>query len=151
MLCEMQSFSSRTWTRVAVSISYDDNHYTTGTSFWLIPLERLWTPLYPLSNRFDSITAVKLQRCLWNKITHEGWYFIIFMCVCMCVYVSVCINYKKYTPTNFLHEKFIISDLKILGFYFINWNIIQSKRLLLAIIYYQTLQHWHSVTKNMNI
>ena len=27
----MQSVSSRFWTRVAVSISYDDNHYTTGT------------------------------------------------------------------------------------------------------------------------
>ena len=32
VLCEMQSVSSRFWTRVAVSISYDDNHYTTGTS-----------------------------------------------------------------------------------------------------------------------
>ena len=31
MLCEMQLASSRIWTRVAVSISYDDNHYTTGT------------------------------------------------------------------------------------------------------------------------
>ena len=28
----MQSVSSRIWTRVAVSISYDNNHYTTGTS-----------------------------------------------------------------------------------------------------------------------
>ena len=28
----MQSTSSRIWTRVAVSISYDDNHSTTGTS-----------------------------------------------------------------------------------------------------------------------
>ena len=28
----MQSASSRIWTRVAVSISSDDNHYTTGTS-----------------------------------------------------------------------------------------------------------------------
>ena len=28
VLCEMQSVSSRIWTRVAVSISYDDNHYT---------------------------------------------------------------------------------------------------------------------------
>ena len=28
----MQSVSSRIWTRVAVSISYDDNHYTTGAS-----------------------------------------------------------------------------------------------------------------------
>ena len=27
----MQSVSSSIWTRVAVSISYDDNHYTTGT------------------------------------------------------------------------------------------------------------------------
>ena len=32
VLSEMQSFSSRIWTRVAVSISTDDNHYTTGTS-----------------------------------------------------------------------------------------------------------------------
>ena len=30
VLGEMQSVSSRFWTRVAVSISYDDNHYTTG-------------------------------------------------------------------------------------------------------------------------
>ena len=28
----MQSFSSRIWTRVAVSNSLDDNHYTTGIS-----------------------------------------------------------------------------------------------------------------------
>ena len=28
----MQSVSSRIWTRVTVSISYDDNRYTTGTS-----------------------------------------------------------------------------------------------------------------------
>ena len=28
----MQSVSFRIWTRVAVSISYDDNDYTTGTS-----------------------------------------------------------------------------------------------------------------------
>ena len=41
VLCEMQSVSSRIWTRVAVFISYDDNHYTTGTSDVL-----LWTPAY---------------------------------------------------------------------------------------------------------
>ena len=29
----MQLASSRVWTRVAVTISYDDNHYTTGT-YW---------------------------------------------------------------------------------------------------------------------
>ena len=27
----MQSFQSKIWTRVVVSISYYDNHYTTGT------------------------------------------------------------------------------------------------------------------------
>ena len=32
MLCEMQSVLSWIWTCVAMSISYDDNHYTTGTS-----------------------------------------------------------------------------------------------------------------------
>ena len=32
VLCEMQSVTSRIWTRVVVSISYDDNYYTTGTS-----------------------------------------------------------------------------------------------------------------------
>ena len=32
VLSEMQSVSARIWTRVAVSISYDDNHYTTGTA-----------------------------------------------------------------------------------------------------------------------
>ena len=31
----MLSVSSRIWTRVAVSISYDDNYYTMGTS-WLV-------------------------------------------------------------------------------------------------------------------
>ena len=33
MLCEIQLVSSRIWTRVAVSNSYEDNHFTTGTSF----------------------------------------------------------------------------------------------------------------------
>ena len=32
VVCEMQSASSRIWTRVAASISNDDNHYTSGTS-----------------------------------------------------------------------------------------------------------------------
>ena len=32
VLCEMQSVSSRIWTRIAVLISYGDNDYTTGNS-----------------------------------------------------------------------------------------------------------------------
>ncbi len=46
MLCEMQSVSSRICTRVAVSISYDDNHYTTGTScFVVIAFIDLYLPM----------------------------------------------------------------------------------------------------------
>ena len=36
VICEMESASSRIWTRATVSISYDDNHYTTGTTSVLI-------------------------------------------------------------------------------------------------------------------
>ena len=55
----MQSVSSRIWTRVAVSISYDDNHYTTGTSNYafihsakiLFPhLKALYRPLWEVLN-----------------------------------------------------------------------------------------------------
>ena len=44
VLCEMQSVRSRIWTRVAVSISCDNNNYTTGTSFFSQPLRsgRIW-------------------------------------------------------------------------------------------------------------
>ena len=34
----MQSVSSRIWTHVAVSISYDDNHYTTNAYLSYIEL-----------------------------------------------------------------------------------------------------------------
>ena len=45
----MQSVSSRIWTRVAVSISYDHNHYTTGTSKDIIILA------YPRNNDLTKI------------------------------------------------------------------------------------------------
>ena len=35
----MQSVSSRIWTGVAVSISCDDNHYTTGTFVMCVSLK----------------------------------------------------------------------------------------------------------------
>ena len=45
----MQSFSLRIWTRVAESISYDDNYYITGTSkqsikshFWSLLYDATW-------------------------------------------------------------------------------------------------------------
>ena len=41
VLCEMQPVSSKIWTRVTVSISYNDNHYTTGTWNVLIIFEKI--------------------------------------------------------------------------------------------------------------
>ena len=43
----MQSVSSRIWTRVAVSISSDDNNYTTGTSIILIESSALFSDWLP--------------------------------------------------------------------------------------------------------
>ena len=46
VLCEMQSVSSRIWTRIAVFISYGDNDYTTGTStldLLKVFLGKLWS------------------------------------------------------------------------------------------------------------
>ena len=49
----MQSVLSRNWTRIAVSISCDDNHYTTGTSIrvdvggvWEVSWRRVQTATY---------------------------------------------------------------------------------------------------------
>ena len=60
----MQSVSSRIWTRVVVSIPYDDNNYTTSTSvnwyqfIYIIYNARCW--LYPL------------QRAVWHKSASDG-------------------------------------------------------------------------------
>ena len=58
----MQSVSARIWTRVAVSIPYNDNHYTTGTSFYgistivgyLIPKQFLYVIQFSISIEFKS-------------------------------------------------------------------------------------------------
>ena len=50
----MQSVSSRIWTRVAVSISYDDNDYTTGTS------KR--TSIDKKGNKSNGLKAIKIMQ-----------------------------------------------------------------------------------------
>ena len=55
----MQSVSSRIWTRVAVSISYDDNDYTTGTSINCGVLTSLLLP-HLSSSLTDSLTSLNL-------------------------------------------------------------------------------------------
>ena len=48
----MQSVSPRIWTRVTVSISDDDNHYTTGTSLEIAILDYMFY--------FDKIKFIKV-------------------------------------------------------------------------------------------
>ena len=60
----MQSVSSRIWTRVAVSISYDDNHYSTGTTSLLYEWSK-WTLLFGL---LKGVTINLREKCyMWIK------------------------------------------------------------------------------------
>ena len=64
----MQSFSSRIWTRVAVSISYDDNHYTTGTSLGVYAC--IIIIIMYIINIIISISCLKL----FNYEQTNDWY-----------------------------------------------------------------------------
>ena len=60
----MQSVSSRIWTRVAVSIPYEDNPYTTGTSFLYIYIEYMISK-YLVDNIFKQAWAHFLRTVKW--------------------------------------------------------------------------------------
>ena len=81
----MQSVSSRIWTPVAVSISYDDNHYTTGTSMEIfsinenVPyfrqrclslLKKISFGTLPSQPIFQNDLIVRLPSLLWSPV---GW------------------------------------------------------------------------------
>ena len=59
----MQLAWSRIWTRVAVSNSYDDNHYTMGTARELVSARRI---RLKTSKYFDSDLLAFKQFCSWN-------------------------------------------------------------------------------------
>ena len=61
----MHSVSSRIWTRVTVSISYDDNNYTTGTSSYYYRASlRLWQFLSG-DHKLEVFAPSSL--CVWNQ------------------------------------------------------------------------------------
>ena len=61
--CEMLSVSSGIWTRVSVSISCDDNHYTTGTS---TEIERY------------SVTGIRTSCSVHQSLSHRDFaYFTL--------------------------------------------------------------------------
>ena len=61
MLCKMQTASFRFWTRVALSISYNDNHCTTNAISWYIKgrLTVLWMLYKTLT--FVYIITIPIQ------------------------------------------------------------------------------------------
>ena len=62
----MQLVSSRIWTRVAVSISYDDNHYTTGTStLKMLPISYLFRNC-PWCNGFSTFLIVAFSTKIYE-------------------------------------------------------------------------------------
>ena len=70
-LCEMQSVSSKIWTRIAMSISFDDNHYTTGTSYsrtiTFFQSSLLFTHSWRENNWIHTFT--KGISTMWNAIS----------------------------------------------------------------------------------
>ena len=66
----MQSATSRIWTRVAVSISYDDNHYISGTSDFQITVKESFLFL----NDGEELTQEKraVKTLLDNTIINLG-------------------------------------------------------------------------------
>ena len=62
VLCEMKSFSCRIWARVAVTISYDDNHYTTATSIILV------------------ITVREIHTKMYSSVFVFGLFVVVFFC-----------------------------------------------------------------------
>ena len=75
VLCEMQSVSSRIWTHVAVSSSYDDNHYTMGTSTCVWDTKKYFISLIVVLNL--SRLNISYKKCNWKgpriKSTCEIW------------------------------------------------------------------------------
>ena len=76
----MQSISSRIWTRVVVSISNDDNHYTTSAEeLWYNVIVCLWVTIYISWQR----STIEVTQGLFEKsvgachIDFYGWYTIV--------------------------------------------------------------------------
>ena len=82
----MQSVASTIWTRGVVSMSYDDNHYTTGTTQYIlirvqvVVLCIFWKTLYSCSvlknkNAFKSIFQ-NIFSYTKVKVTEEDLYLV---------------------------------------------------------------------------
>ena len=68
-ICEILSLSSRIWTQLAMSISYNDNHYTTGTSCSLL-VSLFWSQVrsshVDLTVVMNKMTAICYKKSFSN-------------------------------------------------------------------------------------
>ena len=67
----MQLFWSRIWTRVAVSIFYDDNHYTTGTLYLVMINEIRTFYINGLNKGFCS--KFFMGSLVQHETLEQGW------------------------------------------------------------------------------
>ena len=111
----MQSASSRIWTRFPESISYDDNHYTTGTSKANV-IERLefelayYDSIFLCFNHYTSRTflrrlpysfsfflnASECSRQIFEDITGEWMAANLFICL-LCDFLAIDATYSTWT------------------------------------------------------
>ena len=125
----MQSISSRIWTRVVVSISYDDNHYTTGTCKSLCVCcvrvcirYKCWCIL-SLSLSL-SLSCILPLFSLSLSLSH-----VIFLAraraLCLCVSMSLCVSLSfshACMRTFSLSLYFFRCSWYIIGIIVRNWN-----------------------------
>ena len=95
VLCEMQSVSSRIWTRVAVSISYDDNYYTTVTS-WSSLSVTLYLCLYlsvyqSLSLSLSLSLSVSLPLSVCLPVCQSAC-LSVYLCLSLYFSLAICLN-----------------------------------------------------------
>ena len=76
VLCEMQSVSSRIWTRVTVSISYHYNHYTTGLS-WLMTVPWKQTKEEAIHWIFTSHPNVYVNSACFDPLLYSSSLYIL--------------------------------------------------------------------------
>ena len=72
VLCKIQLAWSRIWTRVVVSISYDDNHYTTNTSLANEPVDHQNYSIIETAQNTDQVIPIRVGVGL-GVITLRGY------------------------------------------------------------------------------
>ena len=94
----MQSVSSRIWTRVTVSISYDDNHYATGTSLMIFFMVNQYT-VWAFGRDWVIRLYLKDSETLMPLILYDGfWLVYILFCILFGIFSLV---YTLWYKANF--------------------------------------------------